>query len=405
MSPFSEGNPCFSKNNAMNRKYEDDRIAFANRVLNHREELRDEEVAAWLAERENRQLLDELAEVKQALGEAHFAHLEEAEWQRLARAIRGRTLRRRALWTMGAAAAVACLLALGIWGWLQGDVSREEGQLAEAVAMEPGTRKAELILAGGESIALGQATVCIEAEGLAGITDDSVRGLDYSQVDVLDGTAERRYNTLRVPVGGFYKLVLPDGSTVWLNAASELHFPVPFAAEKREVYLTGEGFFQVARDTSRQFVVHVEGAQVAVLGTSFNVSAYGDEEEVVTTLAEGAVAFRPEGRVEVRLRPGEQSVMEAASGTTRVQAVDPSVYSAWVTGKFVFRAMDLEAIMRQLQRWYGCAVFYTSEEVKQQKFWGAVGRDMELRKVLDIIEETTNVRFDIKGTTVVVGKT
>ena len=125
----------------------------------------------------------------------------------------------------------------------------------------------------------------------------------------------------------------------------------------------------------------------------------------VTTLAEGAVAFRPEGRVEVRLRPGEQSVMEAASGTTRVQAVDPSVYSAWVTGKFVFRAMDLEAIMRQLQRWYGCAVFYTSEEVKQQKFWGAVGRDMELRKVLDIIEETTNVRFDIKGTTVVVGKT
>ncbi len=102
----------------MNRKYEDDRIAFANRVLNHREELRDEEVAAWLAERENRQLLDELAEVKQALGEAHFAHLEEAEWQRLARAIRGRTLRRRALWTMGAAAAAACLLALGIWGWL-----------------------------------------------------------------------------------------------------------------------------------------------------------------------------------------------------------------------------------------------------------------------------------------------
>ena len=389
----------------MESKYDMDDVAFANRVLNHRDTLEDGEVAAWLESGEHRVLLEEVAKVRHAAERADYGELREREWLRLSRRIKERRLRKRVVWTAGVAAAVACLLGWSIWGnWLrEGVQDRELAEVAEELV--PGSPKAELVLAGGERIALGKQGRNIETPALAGITDDSLKGLDYSKVAVLDEAVQEEYNILRVPVGGFYKLALPDGSLVWLNAASELRFPVQFTGKKREVYLEGEGFFEVARDTSRQFVVHVGRAEVAVLGTKFNVNAYRDEERVYTTLAEGSVAFRPGGgKREVCLRPGEQSVMEVKDGSTTVVEVDPAIYSAWIEGRFVFRAMDLETIMRQLERWYACDVFYTSEDVKHREFWGAVSRDMELRDVLDIIEETTDVRFEIKGKTVVVGK-
>lgn len=389
----------------MDEKYHMDDIEYASRILNHREDLSDEEVNSWLESHSHRALLGEMARLKHVLGNKDFNNLRQSEWKRLSTRIRDTRLRRRVIWAASVAAVVVCLLGWNIMlQWRKMDIpSSEMANQTEKIL--PGSQKAELILAGGERIVLGQASASIETPEFTGITDDSIKGLDYSRVSVLKEAVQSRYNILRVPVGGFYKLSLPDGSEVWLNSASELRFPVQFNGEKREVYLEGEGFFQVARDTSKQFIVHLNKAQISVLGTKFNVNAYQDEERIYTTLAEGSITFRSsKGENEVYLHPGEQSIMDMNNGETTVLKVDPSIYSAWIKGRFVFRAMDLGTIMRQLQRWYDCEVFYTSEEIKQQEFWGVINRDMELMDVLNIIEETAGVHFEIKGRTVIVSK-
>lgn len=389
----------------MDEKYHMDDIEYASRILNHREDLSDEEVNSWLESHSHRALLGEMARLKHVLGNKDFNNLRRSEWKRLSTRIRDTRLRRRVIWAASVAAVVVCLLGWNIMlQWRKMDIpSSEMANQTEKIL--PGSQKAELILAGGERIVLGQASASIETPEFTGITDDSIKGLDYSRVSVLKEAVQSRYNILRVPVGGFYKLSLPDGSEVWLNSASELRFPVQFNGKKREVYLEGEAFFQVARDTSKQFIVHLNKAQISVLGTKFNVNAYQDEERIYTTLAEGSITFRSsKGENEVYLHPGEQSIMDMNNGETTVLKVDPSIYSAWIKGRFVFRAMDLGTIMRQLQRWYDCEVFYTSEEIKQQEFWGVINRDMELMDVLNIIEETAGVHFEIKGRTVIVSK-
>ena len=184
------------------------------------------------------------------------------------------------------------------------------------------------------------------------ILNDSVDGLHYTTIETHDEPLKEEYNSLKIPVGGFYKLVLSDGTKVWLNADSELKYPVRFVGGKREVYLKGEGYFQVSKDSCRQFIVHLQNSEITVLGTAFNVSAYEDEAHVYTTLEEGRVAFYSrQNKQRILLKPGMQSDMEVATGKTVVSEVDPSLYSAWIEGRFVFQSLDLESILRQLQRW------------------------------------------------------
>jgi len=184
-----------------------------------------------------------------------------------------------------------------------------------------------------------------------------------------------------------------------------LKYPVRFVGGKREVYLKGEGYFQVSKDSCRQFIVHLQNSEITVLGTAFNVSAYEDEAHVYTTLEEGRVVFYSrQNKQRILLKPGMQSDMEVATGKTVVSEVDPSLYSAWIEGRFVFQSLDLESILRQLQRWYDFEVFFQQQEVKNYRFRGVLSRDMDIRQALDIIEETTDLKFDIKGKTILVRK-
>lgn len=380
----------------------DDIIEFANRILNQRDKLSDEEVEKWLEDKYHHEVLFEMAKIRYCLQSDSYNELQACEWQRLKNKIYGKKL----VWIrryITIAALVIFAIGLGMWVWLREPTMNLEKYSYDELL--PGTQRAELVLSGGKTINLGNTTAKIETNKLAGIVDDSINGLDYSNVLVLDKQVEEAYNELRVPVGGFYKLLLSDGTQVWLNAASKLRFPVLFKDAKREVFLEGEGFFQVARDTTRQFIVHLDNADITVLGTTFNVNAYKDEGMIYTTLTEGKVSFNSlkKGQ-QVQLTPGMQSVMNVQNGLTTLRMVDTDVYTSWVSGRFVFRSMNLEGIIRQLQRWYDFEVFYSCEAVKYYEFRGVVNRDMELRNVLDIIEETTDVKFEIKGTTVVVGK-
>ena len=382
--------------------YKDDDIEFANRLLTRREELNDEEVTAWLKEKNHVELLDEIAAIRQKLsgqsygenGEEEFLHLEKSIYDQKSRRM---TLR----WSI--AASIILLVGLFV-GRTINEVRdmHEEQELAKNV-MQPGTSKAILMMADGKEVVLeqGQNLNILLNERVRVATSN--RGIVYEEHG--KGVVTEEYNKLTTPIGGEYSLVLSDGTKVFLNADSELKYPVEFSDGKRIVDLKGEAYFEVHKDSLRPFVVRMNGAEVTVLGTSFNVNTYGDDGQIYTTLVNGSVRVSSvkNGQAEV-LKPGMQSVMDVQSGQLTVREVDVEPYVAWREGRFVFRTMTLDLIMRQLQRWYDFEVFYQNPELKDYEFRGVIKRDMDLDKVLSVIKVTTNVDFEVKGKVITIIK-
>ena len=380
-------------------RYNPEDYEFAIRMLHHRKELDDREVAVWMSDPEHLELLREMAAVRLQAGYGQAVNVEE-ERRRLHRVMQ-RRLRMR--W-IGTAAALA-MIVLGAWQIMR--TTRAEIPVVAEVRPEitPGDTRAQLILADGRVVDLQASVKEITIAGERFIRNDSVDGLKYQSDVVSPGQQSEEYNVLQVPGGGFYKLELADGTKVWLNAKSELRYPVHFGSEGRHVYLKGEGYFEVTRDEQRPFRVHLEQSTVTVLGTCFNISAYEDESAVYTTLVSGSVEFNSDVNGQrVVLKPGLQSVMDSHSGDIRVKDVDVDLYKAWVDGRFAFRFMDLETIVRQLQRWYDFDIMWRDADVKGQEFRGVIQKDSRIEDVLKAIELTTNVRFRITGKQITVEK-
>lgn len=382
--------------------YKDDEIEFANRLLARREELNDEEVTAWLKEKDHVELLDEIAAIRQKLSRQSYGESGEEEFLYLEKSIYDRKSRRMTLrWSI--AASIILLVGLFVGRTISGvrDI-HEEQELAKSV-MQPGTSKAILMMADGKEVVLEQ------GQNLNILLNERVRVATSSQGIVYEehgkGMVTEEYNKLTTPVGGEYSLVLSDGTKVFLNADSELKYPVEFSDGKRIVDLKGEAYFEVHKDSLRSFIVRMNGAEVTVLGTSFNVNTYGDDGQIYTTLVNGSVRVSSmKNKQEEILKPGMQSVMNVQSGLLTVRKVDVEPYVAWREGRFVFRAMTLDLIMRQLQRWYDFEVFYQNSELKDYEFRGVIKRDMDLDKVLSVIKATTNVDFEVKGKVITIIK-
>ena len=382
--------------------YKDDDIEFANRLLTRREELNDEEVTAWLKEKNHVELLDEIAAIRQKLsgqsygenGEEEFLHLEKSIYDQKSRRM---TLR----WSI--AASIILLVGLFVGRTINGVRDMHEEQELAKNVMQPGTSKAILMMADGKDVVLeqGQNLNILLNERVRVATSN--RGIVYEEHG--KGVVTEEYNKLTTPIGGEYSLVLSDGTKVFLNADSELKYPVEFSDGKRIVDLKGEAYFEVHKDSLRPFVVRMNGAEVTVLGTSFNVNTYGDDGQIYTTLVNGSVRVSSmKNKQEEILKPGMQSVMNVQSGLLTVRKVDVEPYVAWREGRFVFRAMTLDLIMRQLQRWYDFEVFYQNPELKDYEFRGVIKRDMDLDKVLSVIKATTNVDFEVKGKVITIIK-
>ena len=382
--------------------YKDDDIEFANRLLTRREELNDEEVTAWLKEKNHVELLDEIAAIRQKLsgqsygenGEEEFLHLEKSIYDQKSRRM---TLR----WSI--AASIILLVGLFVGRTINGVRDMHEEQELAKNVMQPGTSKAILMMADGKEVVLEQ------GQNLNILLNERVRVATSSQGIVYEergkGMVTEEYNKLTTPIGGEYSLVLSDGTKVFLNADSELKYPVEFSDGKRIVDLKGEAYFEVHKDSLRPFIVRINGAEVTVLGTSFNVNTYGDDGQIYTTLVNGSVRVSSmKNKQEEILKPGMQSVMNVQSGLLTVRKVDVEPYVAWREGRFVFRAMTLDLIMRQLQRWYDFEVFYQNSELKDYEFRGVIKRDMDLDKVLSVIKATTNVDFEVKGKVITIIK-
>ena len=300
--------------------------------------------------------------------------------------------RKRILHRLSTVAAVV-LLGIGIgvyWFMISGTDEQGKREMAEK-RIVPGGVKAELILAeGGRVILDGRMADSVLLQ--AGIeVHTSGNTLNY----VANGPMTKfQYNTLKVPRGGEYSITLQDGTVVYLNSVSELRYPVCFAGNERRVFLCGEAYFDVVKDTTRPFVVETGSSEIEVLGTSFNVCSY-DREGIQTTLVEGAVRFSI-GKQTVVLAPGEQGVL-SVSGQLEKRKVDVYPYVAWKEGKFVFRKQPLEQVMRTIARWYDVEVFFADEAVKSILFSGNVQRYDDFNRLVGMLEMTGGLLFRIEG--------
>ena len=381
-------------------RYTDEDIEFANLILTDRENLDDATVEAWMKALEHVMLLKEFATVYQKRMNIDFNRDKKEEFARLENTIQERKSRRMTLrWSVAASVILLIGLFVGrmVNEWRDLDEMR---MLAETERIVPGV-KAELILSTGERVVLNQQRVSIEGVNETGIQNDSVTGLNYTTAKVQG--EELVYNTMRIPVGGFYQLALSDGSKVWLNSMTELRFPVAFTGEERKVYLTGEAYFEVAPDSKHPFIVVTEeGMEVKVYGTEFNMSTY-QHGVVQTVLVSGKVGIRVNATgKEVMLAPKQMAEYSEKTGMVRVEEADPYRYIAWKDGEFVFERETIEEIMERLGRWYDVKVFYENESLKQKRFTGVISRYENIEQVLRLIEGPATLRFEVKGNVVMV---
>ena len=201
------------------------------------------------------------------------------------------------------------------------------------------------------------------------------------------------YNKLSVPKGGEYRIELEDGTKVWINSASRLRYPVVFSGDTREVYLEGEAYFEVRRDSSRPFIVHAGDQRVTVLGTSFGMTCYANEVNDYTTLVSGKVKVElQQGKQAFVLKPGTQVEYNKESGMVRERRVDVAEFVAWKEGKYVFKQ---KRILSTLSRWYDFEVFYQNSEMKEVLFSGELRRFDDFNYLLQLIERTSDVKFII----------
>lgn len=280
----------------------------------------------------------------------------------------------------------------------------ESPQYKSLAEVAPGGHKAVLILSDGSEINLEQhinETLTIK-EGAEIINGDSE--LIYLSQKNSQLTYDKEViNTILTPVRGEYSVTLSDGTKIWLNSKSKLEYPIKFLQNKRVVKLSGEAYFEVAHDASKPFVVQLnDGTTVNVLGTSFNISAYDDDRDVLTTLVDGSVQVNYENNKLAVLKPGEQLDKLRNNHTYKVMEVDPAIYTSWKDGRFVFDRESLEHIMVKLERWYGVSVFYNNQGAKQNRISANLERYESIDKLLNLISEVAPVYFELKNNAVVV---
>ena len=308
-----------------------------------------------------------------------------------------RCRRRRIGYVWGSVAAVAALVVGVALLWLP---EREEPVSVAENVIRPGESKAVLIMPGHEEIALrGEGSDTIREQGMSILNEGAQ--VDYSQQG--SRVEETVWHELRIPKGGEYRLRLSDSTMVYMNSDSRLRFPARFGKGTREVELEGEAYFEVTRDKQRPFVVRTPEVAVRVLGTGFNVMAYGDDARTEVTLVEGAVKVTGK-RTSETLRPNEQFVWENATGRHEVRTVDARKYVEWKSGVLNFDAMPLDELTDRLSRWYNVEFFFSNDSLKRLRFSGAVRKYNDIDYILRLIEATTDVTFNISGTTVVVSK-
>lgn len=345
--------------------------------------------------------------------------------QQLASRIKGRVfesihedkvvaIRPRRTWKMSAAAAILVLFVVGVYLMFSSRSTKHE--LVKAIPaptevrykndIEPGGNKAVLRLADGSTIVLDSASNgIISRQGNIkvqkldnGLLAYTVNGRQVTEND------EVSFNTISTPRGGQYQVTLSDGTKVWLNAASSIRFPIVFTGSERKVKITGEAYFEVAKNKNKPFKVEANSSEIEVLGTHFNVNAYDDEASIKTTLLEGRVKISVPGSGQSQaskiLRPGQQAGINKQGKIDVTDNADTEEVMAWKNGYFQFKSDDLKTILRQISRWYDVDIEYRGNV--NLHFTGQLTMNENVSKVFEKLELTGEVHFEIDGKKIIV---
>ncbi|CAN5526911.1 DUF4974 domain-containing protein [soil metagenome] len=386
-----------------------------------------EELADWIAQSEhNRALFEKLTEegtLGQELDQFGSAD-KEAAWERIAAETgytptTGTTYIGTRLGQLVAAALVIVISGLLVYQFVYKDAPKQPvAQRANDIL--PGGNKAVLTLADASQINLDDATngeIAKQADMVITKTADGQLVYDLSKASTSSSFKQPlavAYNTITTPRGGKFRVILPDGSKVWLNAASSLKYPTKFLSHERQVELNGEAYFEITHvktgpNVVRPFRVRSAGQVVEVLGTHFNINSYSDEKSVKTTLLEGKVKViktlanvstnRPNGKTApaLILKPGEQAQLASGSrpNLNLIAQADLEEAVAWKNGQFHFKDTDLPTIMRQIARWYDVKVGYQGK-IPDMKFRGKISRDVPLSQIFQILQ-LSGVNFKLDG--------
>lgn len=350
-----------------------------------------EALEQWLAANDsNRKAMEELLDDESAGEEwrslayyqARASHAKDRVTARLER--RSRQRARRTVYYSAAAVALVLISALSFMWTTR--TSREPAGVAFAFTgdVAPGGQKAQLVLANGSSIVLNAHNDTSFTQGGTSVQVQQQLGL-LAYEDFSNNSLDIQYHQLITPKGGEYHLQLEDGTHVWLNAASSIRFPTRFTGAERRVELTGEAYFEVAKDTKHPFIVDVNNrASIEVLGTHFNVNAYIDEDNISTTLLEGAVAVTT-GSDRRRIAPGQQAIVSSQGDHAVMVAPADTVRAvAWKNGIFDFNDARLTEVMRQVSRWYDIDIIY-EKGIPDIRVWGRMQRNQNLQQLIRIL--------------------
>lgn len=302
------------------------------------------------------------------------------------------------VWKWAGVAAAACVLLMAGY-WVFKPTAQKEAQPVVQTEnanpdLLPGKKnKAVLILADNKQIVLDSTGAgMLSMQGNASVRKDANGQIIYETGNTQNTPPEVVYNILEIPNGGEYELVLSDGSRVWLNSASRIKFPVNFSGNTRDVELSGEAYFEIAKDKARPFKVHFNTSTVEVLGTHFNVNAYDNEATQAVTLLEGSVKVSnlQEG---IKIKPGQQAVL-GNENKLKVKEVDVEEAVAWKNGLFIFVDEDIKSIMRKLARWYDFTPEYQGN-ISEEEFGGMISKYRNISEVLKMFESTGTIHFKI----------
>ena len=352
-----------------------------------------------------RQELEALIDREQGLQD--YQH---ADWDPLFRKIRARTARPVKHMQQRWLTAAAALILFSVAAWLLFNGRSTHRSLAAttsakqppAADITPGGNKATLTLADNTTIDLDAAKVgVLGQQGNTQLIKHKDGQLSLRAAGPKATAVTMTYNLLTTPRGGQYQLVLPDGSKVWLNAASRLKFPTSFGGKERLVELQGEAYFEIARNPSMPFKVSLMGdqhAHIEVLGTHFDVKAYADEPAIHATLLEGSVRVR-RGETATLLQPGQEARWNSSTDL-KVTTADVEETIAWKNGLFKFNEATIEEVMRQLSRWYDVEVVYVNG-IPNDLFRGEIYRNVSVSKVLKVLE-ASGVHFTVEGKKILV---
>lgn len=307
---------------------------------------------------------------------------------------------------IGYAASVSIVLAIALTWYMSSLKQNIEQHTAKVQPVKKtgnistGSKKAVLTLANGSRIQLQAAdTGTISLRGNLSLIQNKGQ-LAYNAANNFYTPNNYSEHTLTTPKGGEYQLILQDGSKVWLNAASNITYPVEFHGKERRVKVQGEAYFEVAKNAAKPFIVEANGTEIKVLGTHFNVSAYADDSFVKTTLVEGAVRVSKAGK-NALLKPDQQALITKKSSNIAISNVDVEEALAWKNGYFIFHSEDIRSVMKLVSRWYDVEVVFQGE-LKGKTFGGTISRFENINDLLKTIELTEAIHFEIKERRVIV---